>query len=490
MASKGRSKRKRATPPHTAVINGPPEPHRGIFCNRTLNLRQIAAIGYDMDYTLIHYNVDQWERRAYHHIHQKLCDQGWSLDNLEFDSTSVMRGLIIDTELGNLVKANRFGYIKLARHGTHSIDFNMQRKLYGRTIVDLSESRWVFLNTLFSLSAACLYSQLVNLLDSNKLPKVLSYADLYGLLRDSLDATHMEGILKAEIVADPDRFVEVEAEVPLTLLDQKKAGKRLLLITNSEWPYTQAMMQYAFDPFLPREMTWRDMFDVIIVSARKPDFLSAKNPFFEVVDETGLLKPVIGGPKPGGIFLGGNAAAVEEYLGVSGDRILYVGDHIFSDVHVSKDLLRWRTALVVRELEDEITATQAFSQHRDKLRRLMTEKEKLELAQSQAQLLLQRKRDKYGPAPGGSVNELERSIAQGRNRLKALDDEITPLARADRQVSNNRWGPLMRAGNDKSHMASQIERHADIYMSRVSNFMQYTPFAYFRSPRGSLPHDR
>ncbi|RZR86013.1 hypothetical protein BHM03_00013109 [Ensete ventricosum] len=30
---------------------------RGIFCSRTLNLRSISAIGYDMDYTLIHYNV-------------------------------------------------------------------------------------------------------------------------------------------------------------------------------------------------------------------------------------------------------------------------------------------------------------------------------------------------------------------------------------------------------------------------------------------------
>jgi hypothetical protein len=47
----------------------------------------------------------------------------------------------------------------------------------------------------------------------------------------------------------------------------------------------------------------------------------------------------------------------------------------------------------------------------------------------------------------------------------------------------------MRAGNDKSHMARQVERHADIYMSRVSNLMHATPFAYFRAPRGSLPHD-
>ena len=47
----------------------------------------------------------------------------------------------------------------------------------------------------------------------------------------------------------------------------------------------------------------------------------------------------------------------------------------------------------------------------------------------------------------------------------------------------------MRAGNDKSHLARQVERYADIYLSRVSNFLYHTPFFYMRSPRGTLPHD-
>jgi hypothetical protein len=47
----------------------------------------------------------------------------------------------------------------------------------------------------------------------------------------------------------------------------------------------------------------------------------------------------------------------------------------------------------------------------------------------------------------------------------------------------------MRAGNDKSHLARQIERRADIYTSRVSNFLFLTPFVFLRSMRGSLPHD-
>jgi hypothetical protein len=39
-------------------------------------------------------------------------------------------------------------------------------------------------------------------------------------------------------------------------------------------------------------------------------------------------------------------------------------------------------------------------------------------------------------------------------------------------------------------MARQVERYADIYTSRVSNFLYHTPFLYLRAPRGSLPHDQ
>jgi HAD superfamily 5'-nucleotidase-like hydrolase len=444
-----------------------------------------------MDYTLVHYNVDQWERRAYEFLQQKLVDQGWPLSELAFDPTAVVRGLIIDTELGNILKANRFGYVKQARHGTVPMDFAVQRKLYGRTIIDLSESRWVFLNTLFSLSEACMYSQLVDLLDQGTLARVLSYEDLHDVIQTSLDETHVEGVLKTEIIADPERFVKLDPEAPLTLLDQRHAGKKLLLITNSEWAYTRAMMEYTFDRYLPGDMGWRDLFDLIIVSARKPSFFSTTHPFFEVTDEAeGLLRPVVGGLKEGGIYLGGNAAAVEKHLGISGDSLLYVGDHMFSDVHVTKNLLRWRTALVVRELEGEITATDSFTEQQDHLTQFMEEKERLEQEQSQIRLMVQRKRRDYGPQPKESVKAMEAKLRHLRSQLAALDEKISPLAEAAGEVSNERWGPLMRAGNDKSHMARQVERHADIYLSRVSNMIHATPFAYFRSPKGSLPHDK
>ena len=54
---------------------------------------------------------------------------------------------------------------------------------------------------------------------------------------------------------------------------------------------------------------------------------------------------------------------------------------------------------------------------------------------------------------------------------------------------NPRWGLLTRAGNDKSYLTRILEGYADIYMTRVSNFLYQTPFAYLRSTRSSLPHD-
>lgn len=467
----------------------PPAPGRGVFCNRTLNLRSIRAIGYDMDYTLVHYRVAEWERRAYEHLRERLSALGWPVSALRFDPQMVIRGLIIDTERGNLLKANRFGFVKKALHGTRPMSFEEQREVYARTIVDLAEPRWVFLNTLFSLSEACIYAQLVDLLDQRALPGVMGYAGLYRAVRENLDATHVEGKLKAEIIADPERFVLLDPETPLALLDQKHAGKKLLLITNSEWGYSVAMMGHAFDRFLPKGMSWRNLFDVVIVAARKPEFFTTQSPFFEVATEEGLLRPASGGLEPGKAYLGGSAVELERRLGISGDEILYVGDHMFGDVHFTKSVLRWRTALVLRELEEEVQAIQAFQPVETALAQRMEEKAALEARTCQLRLKLQRKKAGYGPPVDESQDELHRALAELKAQLEALDKDIAPLARSATELNNPRWGLLTRAGNDKSHLARQVERYADIYTSRVSNLLYATPFVYLRSPRGSLPHD-
>ncbi len=463
---------------------------RGLFCNRTLNLRSVKAIGYDMDYTLIHYKVEEWERRAFETSRDKLVAEGLPLADAVFDPNDVIRGLILDRDLGNVVKTNRFGYIKAASHGTRPLDFDSLRKTYSRTIVDLADPRWIFLNTLFSLSEASLYLQLVDRKDAEAPAAPVDYRALYDRVRRAIDLSHMEGALKAEIMADPDRFVELDPELPLTLLDQRHSGKKLALITNSEWGYTRSMMTYAFDRYLPPGKTWRDLFDLVIVGARKPDFFSGRQPVFEVADpDTGTLQPLISGFKLGGCYFGGHAELVERLFNVDGADILYVGDHVYTDVKISKDVRRWRTALVLRELEAEIQAADSAHAAQEALGTLMEQKTELENQLSQIRLAVQRRKGGYTDPTPASVRELESDFARIRQRAVELDERIAPLAKAATEVLNPRWGLLMRAGNDKSHMARHVERHADIYTSRVSNFLYATPFVYLRSLRGSLPHD-
>ena len=103
------------------------------------------------------------------------------------------------------------------------------------------------MNTLFALSEGCMYSQLVDRLDAGEMDDPRGYHDLYQEVRTHIDATHIDGQLKAEIMERPEDFVVLDEETVLALLDQRYADKRLVLITNSGWTYTRAMMTYAFD---------------------------------------------------------------------------------------------------------------------------------------------------------------------------------------------------------------------------------------------------
>lgn len=56
--------------------------------------------------------------------------------------------------------------VKRGMHGTRMMSWQEIREQYGREVVNLrNEGRWVFLNTLFSVSEAVMYMQLVDRLD-------------------------------------------------------------------------------------------------------------------------------------------------------------------------------------------------------------------------------------------------------------------------------------------------------------------------------------
>ena len=70
-----------------------------------------------------------------------------------------------------------------------------------------------------------------------------------------------------------------------------------------------------------------------------------------------------------------------------------------------------------------------------------------------------------------SAESIKNALAQLLMVMDRLDQVITPMVLQDGDTFSHRWGYLSIAGvNDKSQLQRQIEKYADIYMSRVGNF--------------------
>lgn len=118
------------------------------------------------------------------------------------------------------------------------------------------------------------------------------------------------------------------------------------------------MMHAVYDPFLPTGMSWRDLFSIVVVSACKPDFFdtASRRPVYEIANDDGMLRE---GYKfeEGRLYAGGYARLVEKCLDSKGPEVLYVGDHLFTDVNMAKRGFSWRTCLILQELEAEMAGT-------------------------------------------------------------------------------------------------------------------------------------
>jgi len=479
-------------------------PARGVFCTRSIDLNSIRCIGYDMDYTLIDYKMTVWEARAYHYCKEHLRSKGFPVSGLQLDAELVGRGIIIDKEKGNLVKADRFGYVTRAYHGTFRLsDADIAREYKAETI-DLRSKRWSFLNTLFSVSEGCLYAQLVDRLDNGVLhansthpfdfERCMTYIQLFGAVSKSLYRAHVAGQLKDEVMAEPERFVHLDAEAPRVLLDQRESGKKLALITNSDWVYTQQMMSRVYNRFLPEGMVWTDLFDLVVVSACKPEFFTSdRRPVYEIATADGMMREHFRF-EDGGMFAGGNARLVEKAFGIQGAEVLYIGDHIYSDVNIAKKSFSWRTCLIMQELEREIEGLAAGDYDQCEMQRLQTLQQQHSAVLSHLTNELARRggdRSYCGlPEQQEMIASMERDIAALTASVQACTSALKLLLSTQGSHVNQYWGYMSRSGiSDKSHLMRQIEKYADLYTSRVANLLPYTPYAHHQAPSQNLAHD-
>jgi HAD superfamily 5'-nucleotidase-like hydrolase len=466
---------------------------RQIFVNRNTRMSEIEVVGFDMDYTLGTYRLRRIEELSYAMTLERLISvAGYprELASLAYDHSFVMRGLVVDKDYGNLFKSDRFNHVGRCYHGRHPLDPEVWRKLYRDTKFRVAAPRFAWIDTLFALPEAALYAQIIELLESQK--QAIDYAKLYEDIRHAIDEVHRDGTLKARIRARIEDFVAPDVELGPALHKLRSSGKKLFLLTNSLFDYTDAVMSHVLDGRLPEYPSWRNYFDVIVVGAQKPRFFSDRTPFFEITPQGPAPEPA-DSLERGRVYEGGNLADFERLLKISGDRILYVGDHIYGDILRSKKSSLWRTCMVVEELETELEYTEAHAEEIRELaaREMLRARLDDALNQRKLQLNIADKRVAKGdPSGEAERRRLKLELEKLRKAARALDAEIETLAAQVENGFNRHWGLLFKEGNENSRFGEQIEDYACLYTSRVSNFLAYSPMQYFRAPRAAMAHER
>ena len=431
-----------------------------------------------MDYTLVRYDSVAFESLSHRHALHLLVDHYSyppEILDLSFDPARALVGLVIDKRNGNLLKLSRYGKVKMACHGLEALDFRAVKNAYQNVAVELSDPSFLPLDTLFAISTGVLYSQLVDRKDHGlSLP---DYAKLAADVARSVDEVHRNGTIKKIVIADFERYVIRDPLVPAMLERYKDYGKKLMIITNSDYEYTRALLGYALDPYWKHHRGWREVFDVVITQADKPQFFERPSRFLKVDPDSGLMSNW-SGKISSGIFQGGWFKPLQEDLGFDGREILYIGDHIYGDVVSIKKRCDWRTALVLEDLGTEITSLKAAHALQAGIDTLMERKSEIEAQVNRMDL------DRYAGKP--TDRKLLDSLFDESDRI---NQGISEKLNAHRQFFNPYWGEVLRAGHEESRYAGQIDDYACIYMIKVADLYDYSPKTFFRPRRRLMPHE-
>ena len=135
--------------------------------------------------------------------------------------------------------------------------------------------------------------------------------------------------------------------------------------------------------------------------------------------------------------------------------------------------------MIIEELEHEIMQNKKAEPIINEIDNLMRKKEPLEEGLTE---LMTQKYERSTKVDESKIDLLQKEIGE-------FDTQISQLIKKQHTLYTPNWGQLMRAGNEESYFAYQMERYACVYMSKVSDLFDLSPRTYFRAPRRPLSHE-
>ncbi|KAI9278070.1 HAD-superfamily hydrolase [Sporodiniella umbellata] len=441
-----------------------------VFVNNELNLKDIEVYGFDYDYTLASY-TDSLSHSIYTFLCNILVDYfkyPKQIRDFKFDPTFAIRGLHYDFNNGWLMKIDNLANIQLntvhvgresIRNIGEIIDYHKGRHIAPQYL----NSNMFQLNDLFSIPQTTLLSDLVQHFRDHDMgfhPRYLS-DDVKHAARILHTSAHgVGGTLHMEMMKDISKYLERSPKLVGYIEKLRKNGKKTFLLTNSSLPFISRGMSY-----LTSSNDWRELFDCVIVNARKPEFYRSSRPFRSAYESNwDFVKELV----PGQVYQGGNVKDFETLTNWYIQKVLYFGDHVYSDLIEASFQHGWHTGAIIHELATEIEIRNRTS-YRQKLSWLLT----LERLLNEAQLL---SKDFY-------TEDLDTLLSEWRKERRHVRAEL-------KTAFNQSFGSMFRTYQNPSFFASKIQKFADIYMSNITNLDDLSLDYVFYPSRSYLPHEK
>ncbi|BBG92948.1 HAD-superfamily hydrolase, subfamily IG, 5'-nucleotidase, partial [Prunus dulcis] len=241
----------------------------GIYVNKNLRLDSIQVYGFDYDYTLAHYSSNLqsliYDLAKEHMFHYpEICME------FKYDPTFPIRGLYYDKLKGCLLKLDFFGSIESdgCYYGRRKLSRKEIEEIYGTRHIGRDQARrLVGLMDFFCFSEACLIADIVQYFVDAKLEFDACY--IYQDVNRAIQHVHRSGVAHRGILSDPHKYLVKNGQLLHFLKMLREKGKKLFLLTNSPYYFVDGGMRDS----------WRELFDVVIAKANKPDFYTSEHPF-------------------------------------------------------------------------------------------------------------------------------------------------------------------------------------------------------------------
>ncbi|CAL8261302.1 unnamed protein product [Merluccius merluccius] len=442
-----------------------------IFANNEMSLGDIEIYGFDYDYTLAFYS-SQLHTLIFNIARDLLIAEHRYPEGLreyEYVPNFAVRGLHYDVQKALLMKIDAFHYIQLGTvyRGLHPVPDEEVIAMYDGCHVPLENMSDFYGKSshgytlkqfmdIFSLPEMTLLSCVNDFFMRHNIDyePVHLYKDVKAAIRD----VHVKGIMYRAVEADIDRYICYGEQSHAVLKKLAEDGKKMFLITNSPLDFVDRGMNYIVGK------DWRDLFDVVIVQADKPGFFNdRRKPFRRVTDKGVLLWDRIHRLEKGQIYKQGNLYEFLRLTGWRGSKVLYFGDHIYSDLADLTLRHGWRTGAIIPELRKEI--------------KIMNTEQYVHMM-SWVQALT-------GLIECMQVNRDPESQAVVQEWIKERDN----MRSQSKDIFNAQFGSLFRTYHNPTYFSRRLARFADIYMPSISCLLNYDFQHTFFPRRTPLQHE-